>query len=105
MWSAPSWSPPDGQGESKIAYGVSLNAADSERSAYALYVMNRDGSGRKKILPQGSESAPKVVQVAWAPDASQLAAVREGDLWLYDFAQDRWSQLTANGDSHWLKWK
>ncbi|MGE5140439.1 MAG: G5 domain-containing protein [Rudaea sp.] len=105
MWSAPSWSPADGQGESRIAYGVSLNSADTERSAYALYVMNRDGSGRKKILPRGSENGLKFVQVAWAPDASQLVAVRDGDLWLYDFAQDRWSPLTANGDTHWPRWK
>ena len=105
MWAAPVWSPRDANGESKIAYGVALNTADSERSRYALYVMNRDGSGRTKIFPQGNENGLSLVQVAWAPDASQLIAVREGDLWRYDFAHHTWTQLTANGDSRLPEWK
>ncbi len=105
MWAAPVWSPRDVNGESKIAYGVTLNAADSERARYALYVMDRDGSNRRKIFPQGNENGLQLIQVAWSPDASQLVAVREGDLWLYDFARNAWSQLTSNGDSKLPEWK
>jgi resuscitation-promoting factor RpfB len=108
MWAAPIWSPRDAEGESKIAYGVALNTADSERSRYALYVMDRDGSHRQKIFPTGAprnDDGLQIVQVAWSPDVSQLVAVRDGDLWLYDFARSAWSQLTANGDTRLLRWK
>lgn len=105
MWAAPTWSPPDVNHESRIAYGVALNSADSERSRYALYIMDRDGSNRTRIFPQGNENGLQVVQVAWSPDDSQLVAVRDGDLWLYDFSRASWSQLTSNGDSRLPKWK
>lgn len=105
MWSAPVWSPSDQRGESRIAYGVALNPSDSERSPYALYVMDRDGSARTKIFPQGDESGLRVVQVAWSPDDSQLVAIRDRDLWLYDFHWGVWLQLTANGDSRLPRWK
>lgn len=105
MWSSPVWSPSDPYGESKIAYGVALNAGDSERSPYALYVMDRDGGNRMRIFPQGTEGGLAVIQVAWSPDGSQLVAIRDGDLWLYDFAKAVWSQLAANGDTHLPRWK
>ncbi len=105
MWPSPAWSPPDPYGESRIAYAVALNAADSERSPYALYVMDRDGGNRLRIFPQGTEGGLSVVQVAWSPDGSHLVAVRDGDLWLYDFANAVWSQLTANGDTRLPRWK
>lgn len=104
MWAAPVWSPPDARGESKIAFGVALSPSDSERSRYALYVMDRDGGNKKQIFPQDRENGLTVVQVAWSPDARQLIAVRDGDLWLYDFARSRWSQLTANAASALPRW-
>jgi hypothetical protein len=105
MWSSPVWSLPDSFGESRIAYGVALDASDTERSRYALEVMDRDGSNRTRIFPVGDENGLQVVQVAWSPDDSQLVAVRDGDLWLYDMAGATWSQLTANGDTRLPKWR
>ncbi len=104
MWAAPKWSPPDSNGESMIAFGVALSPSDSERSRYALFVMDRDGGNRTQIFPQGSEDGLVIVQMAWAPDARQLVAVREGDVWLYEFASAQWSQLTANGASALPRW-
>lgn len=105
MWSSPAWSPPDARGESRIAYGAALNTADSERSRYALYVMDRDGSARTRIFPQEDGDGLEIVQLAWSPDDSQLAAIRDGDVWLYDFHWGVWLQLTANGDSRLPRWK
>ena len=106
MWAAPAWSPPNARGESQIAFGISLAPSDSERSRYALNVMDRDGGNKKQIFPTSNEDGLIVVQAAWSPDAQQLIAVRDGDLWLYDRASAQWSQLTANGASslpHWGK--
>ncbi len=104
MWADPVWSPPDANGESKIAYGVALSPSDSERSRYALYTMDRDGANKTQIFPRGNEDGLTVVQVAWAPGARQLIAVRDDDLWLYDFGKAQWSQLTANGASALPRW-
>lgn len=104
MWADPVWSPPDARGESKIAFGVALSPSDSERSRYALYMMDRDGANKQQIFPQGREDGLTVVQVAWSPNARQLIAIRGGDVWLYDVAQARWSQLTANGASALPRW-
>ncbi len=104
MWAAPVWSPADANSESMIAFGVALSPSDSERSRYALYVMDRDGGNKMQIFPQGKEDGLVVVQVAWSPDVRQLVAVRDGDLWIYDFASARWSQLTANGASALPRW-
>ena len=84
---------------------LALNGSDSERSQYALYMMNRNGSGRQKMFPNGQENGLKVVDLAWSPDADQLLAVRDGDLWLFDLGQRTYLQLTANGDSHLPRWK
>ena len=104
MWAAPAWSLPDARGESKIAFGVALSPSDSERSRYALYVMDRDGGNKKQIFPQNTEDGLTVVQVAWSPAVRHLIAVRDNDLWLYEFASARWSQLTANGASALPRW-
>jgi Tol biopolymer transport system component len=104
MWAAPAWSPPNARGESQIAFGISLAPSDSERSRYALNVMDRDGGNKRQIFPTSNEDGLIVVQAAWSPDARQLIAVRDGDLWLYDLASARWSQLTANGASSLPRW-
>lgn len=97
MWAAPAWSPPDASGESQVVYGVALSPTDSERSRYALYLMDRDGGNKKQVFPQAKEDGLAVVRVAWAATARQFVTVRDGDLWLYDENEGRWYQLTANG--------
>ncbi len=104
MWASPVWSLPDARGESRIAFGVALAPSNSERSRYALWTMDRAGGNKRLIFPTGNDDGLTVVQVAWSPDQRQLIAVREGDLWLYDFASAKWSQLTANGASSLPKW-
>jgi hypothetical protein len=107
MWAFPAWSPPDARGQSKIAFGVAQNQVNSERSLYSLYIMDRDGSNRERIFPEieNALDGVRVVQFAWSPDASQLIALRDGDLWLYDLATKQWAPLTANGDSKLARWR
>ncbi len=105
MWSSPQFSPFDEKRESRIVFGIAQSPSDSERSRYTLNVMDRDGGNKKQIFPTLlNENGAPVVQVAWSANAKQLVAVREGDLWLYDFASARWSPLTANGASALPRW-
>ncbi len=105
MWALPQWSPLDEKRESRIAFGVALSPSDSERSRYALNVMDRDGGNKKQILPTvANENGLLAPQVAWSANGKQLIAVRDGDVWLYDFASARWAQLTANGASALPRW-
>lgn len=106
MWAKPLWSLPDARGESRIAFGVALVPSNSERSRYALVVMDRDGGNKQQVFPlsQVPEEGLMTMQIAWAPDARQLIAARENDLWLYDFASAKWAQLTANGASSKPQW-
>ncbi len=105
MWSSPTWSPPDSKGESKIAFGVALDSSEGERARYALDLLNRDGSNRRRIWPKGQEPGLELIRLAWSPDGSQLLAVRDADLWLYDLTRDTWSQLTANGETSLVAWR
>lgn len=104
MWASPAWSPPDARGESRIVFGIAVVPSNSERSRYTLWTMDRDGGNKKQIFPKGNEDALVLAQAAWSPDAKQLVAVRDGDLWLHDFASGKWSQLTANGASALPRW-
>lgn len=104
MWAFPAWSLPDLRGESRIAFGVAVAPSNSEKSRYSLWVMDRDGGNKKQIFPKRDEDPLIVAQAAWSPDSKQLIVVREGDLWLYDFATSKWSQLTDNGASALPKW-
>ena len=89
------------------AFGVAQNQVNSERSLYSLYIMDRDGSNRERIFPEleNALDGVRVVQFTWSPDVSQLIALREGDLWLYDLALKKWTLLTANGDSKSAWWR
>jgi hypothetical protein len=107
MWAFPAWSPRDANGESKIVFGVAQNQVNSERSLYSLYLVDRDGSNRERIFPEieNALEGVRVVQLAWSPDATQLIALRDGDLWLYDLSAKAWFPLTANGDSRLARWR
>jgi hypothetical protein len=106
MWAQPVWSPLDARGESRIAFGVARVPSNSERSPYALMVMDRAGGNKQQIFPasQDSDEGLMLMQTAWSPDARQLVTIRDNDVWLYDFASARWSQLTANGASVKVRW-
>ena len=72
---SPDWSP-DG---TKIAYvhgGAGDLNADYNYPG-TIMVMNSDGSGKRKLLDDGSSPA-------WSPDGTKIAFSREGDLWTVD---------------------
>lgn len=108
MWANPRWSPPytttQTTIESRIVYGQARYPASSQDSRYDLYLMDRDGSNRHLIFPPPGESGVRVPRVSWSPDASQLAVINNGDVYLVDLTSDRAYQITGDGQCsqpHW----
>ena len=108
MWANPCWSPvytaTQTVSESQIVYGQARYPASSQDSRYDLYLMDRDGSNRRMIFPPPGESGVRVPQMAWSPDARQLAVVYDGNLYLVDLADNRVSQLTGDGQCAQPRW-
>jgi Tol biopolymer transport system component len=107
MWSLPQWSPPGPATEwkrVKILYGQAQHPLDSLNSRYALYVMDRDGSNKRRILPVGEEMGLEVPQVAFSPEGNSLALVYNGNLYVLDLAGGPARQLTSDGQSSQPRW-
>ncbi|MCA9940905.1 MAG: DUF348 domain-containing protein [Anaerolineales bacterium] len=84
MWTHPQWSP---AAASLIAYLQALTPQDSERSSYALWLMDQDGSNRRQIYPQPGENSrfPRDEQfMAWGPTGRDLAFIFNNALYLYN---------------------
>jgi resuscitation-promoting factor RpfB len=106
MWSTPTWSPP-GMGASSdalLAFGVAETPSHSQYSMYSLYVMDRDGSNRRKLLPQQDDAPLDILDLAWSPQGDALIAARQGDLVLIDARTGKVSLITADGDSSNPRW-
>ena len=115
MWALPRWSPertgPGGEPESLIAFGRALNPYASENSLYAVYVMDRDGSNRRRVYPLEVGTTdevpllgPHLPDVAWSPDGSQLVIPDRGDLFLVDLTKQQVWQLTLDGQAQMPRW-
>jgi hypothetical protein len=108
MWANPRWSPAytttQTTTESQILYGQALYPASSQDSRYDLYLMDRDGSNRRLVFPPPEESGVRVPQVAWSPDAQQLAVIYNGDVYLVDLTSSRVYQITGDGQCSQPRW-
>lgn len=109
MWTAPAWSParllPDGERESTIAFGVALSPRSSQDSRYDLYVMDRDGSNRRKLFPPADLPGLVAPDLAWSPDGRQMVIAHQGHLYLLGLDNGSWQQLTADGQSGQPRWR
>ena len=107
MWANPRWSPAyttTQTTDSQIVYGQARYPTSSQDSRYDLYLMDRDGSNRHPIFPPSGESGMRVPQAAWSPDARQLAAIYDGDVYLVDLTNERVYQLTGDGQCSQPRW-
>jgi Tol biopolymer transport system component len=108
MWTAPAWSParrlPDGSRESAIAFGVAYSPRSSQDSRYDLYVMDRDGSNRRKLFPPADMPGLVAPELAWSPDGRQMVIAHQGYLYLLDVDSGTWQKLTADGQSGQPRW-
>jgi Tol biopolymer transport system component len=108
MWAAPTWSPAfadiEQHSNSQIAFGQAKSPYDSSNSAYDLYVMDRDGSNRRRIYPPEGQLGPKTPRLAWGPTGQQLIIVHQNDLFLIDLSQQTTRRLTLDGNVQFAVW-
>ena len=99
-WARPIWSPRGNQ----IAYGLTQNPRNSQDSRYDLYVMDRDGSNKRKLFPPDDKLGLVAPQLTWSSDGDQLAVIYDGNLYVLDVADGRLYQLTGDGQSAQPRW-
>jgi hypothetical protein len=101
MWSQPRWSPVD---DGLLAYGQAQSPRNSQDSRYELFVMDRDGSNKRRIFPPEGFMGLIAPDVAWSPHGGALLFEYEGNLYLVDLGTADLAQLTSDGQSSHPRW-
>jgi hypothetical protein len=105
MWGHLHWGPAiqvsqDGnRGSGHIAYLQSNDPANSLRSSYSLWLMDRDGSNRIQIFPPPGENSnfPREQQfMAWGPEGRYIAFVFNDALHMLDLETDESWRVTQD---------
>lgn len=94
MWAAPTYAP---EGD-LIAFGHARSPYLSATSGYDLWVMDRDGSDRRRLFPPEGEIGLDYPTIAWGPGGDRLLVVYQGNLYLLTIADGEVRQLTAEGN-------
>ncbi len=113
MWSEPRWSP--AEANPIIALAQPEQPFESNQSRYALLLVDRDGSNRRRVFPiddgLGLQGRP---DLDWSPDGTQLViayqtrpavgGVYQGDLYIIDAISGAAQQLTTDGTIRSPRW-
>ncbi|NOZ06241.1 MAG: DUF348 domain-containing protein [Chloroflexi bacterium] len=99
MWAWPSWSPDD-----VLAYGIARQPSSSDRSVYDLYLMDADGSNRRRLFPPDGAPGLDIPQVAWSPAGNALSLEWQNDIYVVNVATGKSTRITANGHSSHARW-
>jgi dipeptidyl aminopeptidase/acylaminoacyl peptidase len=85
---------PDGQ----QVYFQWKQYGDPTEEEFDTYVVNRDGSGLRKIADEDEHHAPPV-NGTWTRDRQRAVFTHRGDVWLYEGSTKKSRQLTRTNDS------
>jgi hypothetical protein len=107
IWASPQYSPLVNSANSEFVQGslAFLKARDitnsiNSQSEYDLMVADRDGSNARKLFPPDGQPGLNAPQnLAWSPDAQQLAFIYQGNLWIVNISTGIAQQLTLDGGS------
>src|SRR5215471_15123553 len=80
-------------GDSSRIYFQWKRASDAPLKSMDTYVVNRDGSGLRKLDENEAKLAPPL-QGDRTPDRRRIVYAQDGDIFLYDYSNDRARQLT-----------
>jgi hypothetical protein len=101
MWSAPRWSPtPNGL----VAYGQAQSPRNSQDSRYELFLMDRDGSNKRRLFPPEGLMGLIAPDPAWSPWGDALLIEYEGNLYRINVQTGDLAQLTSDGQSTHPRW-
>jgi hypothetical protein len=101
MWSAPRWSPAPNE---LLVYGQAQSPRNSQDSRYELFVMDRDGSNRRRLFPPEGFVGLVAPDVAWSPWGDALLVVYEGNLYRIDVGGGTLVRLTSDGQGSHPRW-
>jgi len=101
MWAAPAYVH---EGD-YIAFGYARSPYASQTSGYDLYLMDRDGSDRRRLFPPAGEIGLEYPEMAWGPGGDQLIVVYQGNLYLIHTADGEVHQLTEEGGVTGVRWR
>lgn len=101
MWSAPRWSP---AGEDSLVFGQAQSPRNSQDSRYELFVMDQDGSNKRRLFPPEGLMGLIAPDVAWSPWGDALIVVYEGNLYRIDVDSAELDLLTADEQGSSPRW-
>jgi Tol biopolymer transport system component len=103
MWAAPAYAL---EGD-YVAFFRSRSPYTSKTSGYDLYLMDRDGSGHRRLFPPegeiGLEYHPQMM--AWGPGGDRLIVLYHGSLYMILAATGEVQQLTTGGNATAVLWQ
>jgi hypothetical protein len=101
MWAGPRWSP---VADGPLVYGQAQSPRNSQDSRYELFVMDRDGSNKRRLFPPEGWMGLLAPEVAWSPTGDALLIEYEGDIYRVDVENGRLARLTSDGSSSHPRW-
>jgi Tol biopolymer transport system component len=87
IWSASQWSPAAILPDAKIAYLEASDPATSQDSSYALWIVDGDGSNKRRAFPPEGEAgqfARNSFSLTWGPDPDSIAFIFDDELHILD---------------------
>lgn len=73
-------------------------ASEPAEKEYSVWVVNRDGSGLRRLSEEEIADAPPA-RASKSADGRLGVYARDGDIWLYDYSSDRARRLTRTAEA------
>lgn len=85
-------------GDGRRVYFEWKQASEAPEKEYSTWVVNRDGSGLRRLSDEEAAEAPPLRASRTADERLGVYA-RDGDIWLYDYSSDRARRLTRTSEA------